>query len=69
MKRLMRVSPVGAISMELVRFDLQQMENPAHSGVEYQQGRLAGYEVREYRLKLVESDVCLLWEEGHPPTG
>jgi len=35
--------------MELVRFDLQQMENPEIGGIEYQQGTLAGYEVREYR--------------------
>jgi len=35
---------------ELVRFDLQQIENPEISGIEYQQGVLAGYEVREYLL-------------------
>jgi Restriction endonuclease len=33
-----------------VRFDLQQLENPEISGVEYQQGELLGYEVREYLL-------------------
>jgi 5-methylcytosine-specific restriction endonuclease McrA len=49
-KRLQRVCPIGAISMELVRFDLQQMENPEISGIEYQQGTLQGYEVREYLL-------------------
>ncbi|MBV8667379.1 MAG: HNH endonuclease, partial [Burkholderiaceae bacterium] len=32
------------------RFDLQQMQNPEISGVAYQQGELAGYEVREYLL-------------------
>jgi len=37
--------------MELVKFDLQAMENPAVSGVEYQQGMLYGYEVREYLLE------------------
>ena len=37
--------------MELVRFDMQQMENPEVSGVQYQQGTLAGYEVREYLLE------------------
>ena len=36
--------------MELVRFDLQQLENPEISGVEYQQGELLGYEIREYLL-------------------
>jgi len=36
--------------MELVRFDLQQMVNPEITGVGYQQGTLAGFEVREYLL-------------------
>lgn len=49
-KRLMRLAPITAISMELVRFDLQQIENPEIQGVEYQQGTLAGYEVKEYLL-------------------
>ncbi|HWS83509.1 MAG TPA: RNA-guided endonuclease IscB [Ktedonobacteraceae bacterium] len=40
-----------AISMELVKFDTQLMENAEISGVEYQQGTLAGYEVREYLLQ------------------
>ena len=43
--------PITAISMELVRFDLQQLEDPEISGVEYQQGTLQGYEVREYLLE------------------
>ena len=50
-KRLMRFAPVGAISTELVRFDTQLMQNPEISGVEYQQGELQGYEVREYLLE------------------
>jgi 5-methylcytosine-specific restriction endonuclease McrA len=49
--RLRRSCPVMAISMELVRFDFQQMENPEIAGVEYQQGTLFGYEVREYLLE------------------
>lgn len=49
--RLGRSCPVAAVSLELVRFDLQQMENPEIAGVEYQQGTLAGYEVREYLLE------------------
>ncbi|MFL5627886.1 MAG: RNA-guided endonuclease IscB [Ktedonobacteraceae bacterium] len=49
-KRLQRVCPIQAISMELVRFDLQKLEHPEIAGVEYQQGTLAGYEVREYLL-------------------
>ncbi len=37
--------------MELVRFDTQLLENAEITGVEYQQGELAGYEVREYLLE------------------
>lgn len=49
--RLRRWAPVTAVSMELVRFDMQAMENPEIEGVAYQQGTLAGYEVREYLLE------------------
>ena len=49
--RLRRVAPVVAVSMELVRFDTQLLENPDIAGVEYQQGTLAGYEVKEYLLE------------------
>lgn len=49
--RLQRLAPVSAISTELVRFDMQAMENPEISGAEYQQGTLAGYEIREYLLE------------------
>jgi len=49
--RLSRWSPVRSLSMELVRFDTQLMENAEISGVEYQQGELAGYEAREYLLE------------------
>jgi hypothetical protein len=50
-KRLLRLSPITAISTELVRFDTQLMQNPEVSGIEYQQGLLAGYELREYMLE------------------
>lgn len=50
-KRLCNLAPVTALSQELVRFDTQAMRNPEISGVEYQQGALAGYEVREYLLE------------------
>ncbi len=50
-KRICALAPVTAISQELVRFDLQALENPEIEGVQYQQGTLAGYEVREYLLE------------------
>jgi 5-methylcytosine-specific restriction endonuclease McrA len=49
-RKLLRFVPIGVIVQELVRFDLQQLENPEISGIEYQQGELTGYEVREYLL-------------------
>jgi 5-methylcytosine-specific restriction endonuclease McrA len=48
--RLHRWCPIGAISLELVKFDTQLMQNAEISGIEYQQGELAGYEIREYLL-------------------
>jgi 5-methylcytosine-specific restriction endonuclease McrA len=49
--RLWRFAPVTSAAMELVKFDTQAMQNPEISGVEYQQGELMGYEVREYLLE------------------
>ena len=49
-KRLIRFAPVDSIAIELVKFDLQKEDNPEISGVEYQQGTLYGWEVREYLL-------------------
>jgi 5-methylcytosine-specific restriction endonuclease McrA len=49
--RLRKLCSITAISMELVRFDMQAQENPEISGTQYQQGTLAGYEVKEYLLE------------------
>jgi 5-methylcytosine-specific restriction endonuclease McrA len=48
--KLRKLAPINLIVQELVRFDLQQLENPEISGIEYQQGVLCGYEIREYLL-------------------
>ena len=50
-KRIENLAPISAISTELVRFDMQALENPQIEGAQYQQGTLAGYEVREYLLE------------------
>ena len=50
-RRLSRYCPIAFISQELVKFDMHAMQNPEISGVEYQQGTLAGYELREYLLE------------------
>ncbi len=41
--RLMGLAPIATTEVETVRFDI--------SSVEYQQGELCGYEVREYLLE------------------
>ena len=73
-KRLGRLAPVSALSVELVRFDMQALQNPEIEGAQYQQGTLAGYEVREYLLEKWEracaycgaKDVPLQVEHIHP---
>ena len=50
-KRVSSLCQITAISQELVRFDTQQMEDSEISGVGYQQGTLAGYEIREFLLE------------------
>ncbi len=73
-ERLMRVCHITAISMELVKFDMQDLENAEISGVEYQQGTLQGYEVREYLLQkwkracayCSKTDTPLQLEHIHP---
>lgn len=49
--RFQRLAPIAGLAVERVRFDMQAIERPGISGVEYQQGTLAGYEVREYVLE------------------
>lgn len=49
--RLCRLCPINALSQELVRFDTQLMQDANISGIQYQQGTLHGYELREYLLE------------------
>jgi hypothetical protein len=48
--RYSRWAPVGRIEVERVRFDTQLLQNPEITGVDYQRGELAGWEVRAYLL-------------------
>jgi 5-methylcytosine-specific restriction endonuclease McrA len=50
-ERLRRWCPIGALALELVRFDTQRLQPPEIAGVAYQQGDLAGYELRQYLLE------------------
>ncbi len=49
-RRYGRWLPISRIEVEQVRFDTQLLEHPEISGVEYQHGELAGWEVRAYLL-------------------
>lgn len=65
-EHLCKIAPIGAIRMELVRFDTQLMNKPEISGVEYQQGELAGYEVREYLLEKFDRTCAYCDAKGVP---
>ena len=43
--------PITNTIIEIASFDTQKMQNPEISGIEYQQGELQGYEIREYLLE------------------
>ena len=43
--------PVTRTELEVATFDTQQLQNPEISGIEYQQGTLQGYHIREYLLE------------------
>ncbi len=65
-KRLHQICPFTEIRSELVRFDMQLLENSEISGVEYQRGELAGYEVKEYLLEKWGRACIYCGKEGVP---
>lgn len=68
--RISKLAPVTQLAQELVKFDMQLMqaktEGGGISGVEYQQGTLAGYSVREYLLEKF-SRTCMYCDCQHVP--
>lgn len=50
-QRIQQRVPLITLSCEIVRFDTQKLMNPEIQGVEYNQGTLMGYEIREYLLE------------------
>jgi hypothetical protein len=65
-QRLRQLCPIAALSQELVRFDTQLLQNPETSGVEYQQGTLAGFELREYVLEKMGRQCVYCRKTGVP---
>lgn len=49
-EKIKSLLPISKIIIEVASFDTQKMQNPEISGIEYQQGELQGYNVREYLL-------------------
>ncbi len=64
--KLQRLIPLTHISYENVKFDTQLMKNAEISGVEYQQGTLQGYEVREYLLEKFGRKCCYCGKNNIP---
>lgn len=64
--RLKKLCPIRYISYENAKFDTQLMRNPEISGIEYQQGTLQGYEVREYLLEKFGRKCCYCGKENVP---
>ena len=65
-ERLMKICPITKVCLEHCKFDTQLMTNPEVSGVQYQQGTLQGYEVREYLLEKFGRKCVYCKKEGIP---
>lgn len=65
-QRFRRLCPISAISMELVRFDTQAMQNPEIQGTEYQCGTLTGYEAKQYLLEKWQRTCVYCDKQGLP---
>jgi 5-methylcytosine-specific restriction endonuclease McrA len=44
------ILPVSQVNVEVGSFDTQKMQNPEIQGIEYHQGQIEGYQLREYLL-------------------
>ncbi len=65
-KRLLKRIPLTSLAVETVRFDLQKLQNPEISGVDYNQGTLFSYEIREYLLEKWGRKCAYCSKEGIP---
>ena len=64
--RLRKLTLLTNISYENCKFDTQLMNNENIKGVEYQQGTLSGYEVREYLLEKFDRKCIYCGKENTP---
>jgi 5-methylcytosine-specific restriction endonuclease McrA len=64
--KLQLICPLTDISYENAKFDTQLINNKNISGIEYQQGTLYGYEVREYLLEKFNRKCMYCGKENIP---
>lgn len=64
--RIIKYVPIVSIAIEKVKFDLQKLHNLDIEGIEYQQGTLAGYSIREAILEHWGRE-CAYCGEKHLP--
>lgn len=64
--KLQKIIPITHISYENVKFDTQLMQNAEISGIEYQQGTLQGYEVKEYLIEKFGRKCCYCGKQNIP---
>ncbi len=48
--KLQQWLPISILVVEVATFDTQKLQNPEIQGIEYQQGTLTGYKIKEYLL-------------------
>lgn len=64
--KLKALSNIQKVDVEYASFDMQKMVSPGIEGVEYQQGTLLGYEVREYILQR-DNHTCVYCDVKNVP--
>jgi len=60
------ILPVQQIKVEVASFDTQKMQHPEIAGMQYQQGELQGYQVREYLLQKWQRKCIYCHKSGIP---
>ncbi len=61
-----RIVPVGQINVEIGSFDSQKMQHPEIAGIQYQQGTIQGYQLREYLLQKWQRRCAYCRASGFP---
>ncbi len=65
--KLKKILPITRVAIEVASFDTQKIVHPEITGIEYQQGELQGYEIREYLLEKYQKKGSMTAEEfSHP---